>query len=135
MTGMKVIEEYGLDGILRETWDSTGTDTTQLKAYQHIAIIDSAAGAGTVFLPPIADCPPLSFYFVQSNANHSGNVVVQPFQGGQAIDDAIMRNNEPNGVTGGSTAATLTISAAQGWVLLLNAVTCWIIVGEDLDAA
>jgi hypothetical protein len=135
MKGLNAIIEYGLDGVLRETWDSTGTDTTQLKPHEHVCIINSAAGAGTVLLPPIAQCPPLSFYFVQSNGSHSGNVVVQPFQGGQATDDAIMRNNEPNGVTGGSTAATCTISAAQGWVLLLNCVTCWIIVGEDLDAA
>ena len=135
MKGLQFVAEYGLDGVLRDTWDNTGTDTTQMKAYQHICVIDSALGAGTVYLPPISECPPLSFYFIQSNANHSGNVVVQPFQGGQATDDAIMRNNEPNGVTGGSTAATLTIAAAQGWVLLLNAVTCWIIVGEDLDAA
>jgi hypothetical protein len=135
MKGSKFVEAFGLDCVVKDTWDGTGTDTTQLKADQHICLINSAAGAGTVFLPPIADCPPLSFYFVQSVTGHSGNVVVQPFQGGQATDDAIMRNNEPNGVTGGSVAATLTISAAQGWVLLMNATTCWIIVGEDLDAA
>lgn len=135
MKGSQFIQGYGLDEILRDTWDSTGTDTTQLKPYQHVCIINSAAGAGKVFLPPISQCPLLSFYFIQSDGNHSGNVVVQPFEGGQATDDAVMRNNEPNGVTGGSTAATLTIAAAQGWVLLMNAGTCWIIVGEDLDAA
>ncbi len=135
MKGLQFVAEYGLDGVLRDTWDNSGTDTTQLLPYQHICIINSAAGAGTVLLPPISQCPPLSFYFIQSDANHSGNVVVHPFDGGQATDDSVMRNNEPNGVTGGSTAATLTIAAAQGWVLLMNAVTCWIVVGEDLDAA
>jgi hypothetical protein len=127
------VQDYGLDEIAYFAFDSSGTDTEQLKGYQHVARVSGASGAGTLYLPPLADCPLMGMYFVQATSVAGGNVTVAPFKGGQSTAEAVFYENE--GTLGGGTATSEAITAANGWLLLMALGDRWIVVADDLDAS
>jgi hypothetical protein len=133
MKESKTVEMISAPGIKYGAFIAGGTDTKQMTAADRIYRIDSALGAGTVFLPPIADVPLLDLYLVQATATYSGAIAVKPFQGGQSTPDSIFREGEDT--LAGGTATSESITAAYGWILVLSNGISWIVVGNDLDAA
>lgn len=134
MKGDKFVQTYGLGQVKYVTPFVAGTIVYQMIPQDRIVRASGVTIAGTVRLPPVAQCPLLSMYFIQAVSVATGTVTVAPFEGGQAVDDAIIYECEDSALQGG-TSASEVITAANGWVLFVAAGDCWLVIASDLDAA
>lgn len=128
----KPLETLGLEKVTR--WvAATGAATKQLTNKDRIVFASGASIAGTVYLPPVNECVGLWFVIVATSVA-TGTIAVYPFQGGQSTPDSTIYECESSSL-GGGTATYETISAANGWVMLMSVGDRWIVVADDLDAA
>jgi hypothetical protein len=132
--GSKFVQTLGLNQVKYVTPFVAGTIVYQMIPQDRVVRASGATIAGTVRLPPVASCPLLSMYFIQAVSVATGTVTVAPYIGGQAVADAIIRECNDTGLGGGASASEV-LSAAYGWVLLVAAGDCWLVIADDLDAA
>jgi hypothetical protein len=124
------IEQLGLQHVLREAWDDTGSDTTVMTKDDRIVFVDSTLGAGYVYLPPVAEC--IGLWYAVVCSTYSGAFVIEPHHGGQATADSVFYENE--GELAGGTSTAYTITATNGWALFLSLGDRWLIIANDPDA-
>lgn len=127
----KFVEQLGLQHVLRDA-NTVAASSTQLTIQDRIAFIDQTEAGGTIYLPPVGEAVGLWFYICLATKHADANATVSPYAGGTGVADSTFYENE--GTLGGGTSATETITAANGWLLVMSLGDRWIVLADDLDA-
>jgi hypothetical protein len=131
MKNSTFVRDYGAKNIKYFAFDNTGTDTEQMVPTDRVVRVDGALGAGTVYLPPVAECPLMGLYFIVQT-DSTGDCIVAPFKGAQGTADSVIWECE--GDLAGGSATSETITEANGWILLMAMGSRWLAIASDLDA-
>jgi hypothetical protein len=124
----KDIEQHGLQHLSRTTFVAVTLITKQLTLRDRIAVINSAAAAGTVYLPPVAECVGQMVVVVAATGN-TQTVTVKPFEGGTSAPDSTIW------VDTTTAQASLALTGANAWAVLLSVGNGWVALSYNLDAA
>jgi hypothetical protein len=124
----KDVEQHGLQHVSRTTFIAVTLVTKQMTLKDKITIINSAAAAGTVYLPPLAETVGEVFTVIAATGN-TQTVTVKPFEGGVGVADSTLW------LDGTTPATSAALTGANSWVCVKNVGLGWIVLSYNLDAA
>jgi len=124
------IEDYGIEKRKTITFDNTGTDSRQLSELDRLVYVESALGAGTIYLPPVGPMAGKTVAIVSSGS--ANNVTIKPFQQSDATPSA--KPDCALHVPGGSTETSVVIGVNKGYAVLYSTGLFWIELAKDLSS-
>jgi hypothetical protein len=124
----KDIEQHGLQHVSRTTFVAVTLITKQMTIRDKITIINSAAAAGTVYLPPVAEAIGQIFCVLATTGN-TQTVTVKPFEGGVGVADSTIW------LDGTTPATSAALTGANSWICVMSIGAGWVTLSYNLDAA
>lgn len=120
----KAIEKYGLSRRVDKVF-ATGDAALWMKEFEDVCYASGAAIAGTVYLPPVAECAG-QIKHVQAVSVVTGNVTVKPWETAAGVAETVGRGS-------GGEVTSWVLASAKAFLTVFSTGNEWIVLNFDLS--